>query len=146
MRMQYFYITFYGQTKYVLRVRACSTSTSGHEIILSRHAVRFNVSLCAGIVGNTVMVPYLLPDWLTAQGNRDFLEAAWRYVPSCEADVVVSARQSYSTLWGRWSAVAEGDISRKLVGSFQISLDMVSALSSHILRCRISNTAPSIAE
>jgi hypothetical protein len=34
------------------------------------HAVRFNLSLRARIVGDTVMVPYLLPDWLTAQGNR----------------------------------------------------------------------------
>jgi hypothetical protein len=36
--------------------------------------VRFSVSVWAGIVGDIVVGPYLLPDRLTAQQYRNFLE------------------------------------------------------------------------
>jgi hypothetical protein len=45
-----------------------------HVIRERGYQVRFSVSVWAGIVRNIVVGPYLLPDRLTAQRYRDFLE------------------------------------------------------------------------
>jgi hypothetical protein len=46
-----------------------------HAIRERGYQFRFSVSVWAGIVGDIVMGPYLLPDRLTAQRYRDFLGA-----------------------------------------------------------------------
>jgi hypothetical protein len=45
-----------------------------HAIRERGYQVRFSISVWAGIVGDIVVGPYLLPDRLTAQRYRDFLE------------------------------------------------------------------------
>jgi hypothetical protein len=74
LRIASFCTAFRGQTKRVLRARVCSASTShlwvpdnppairDHE-----YQVRFSVSVWAGIVGDIVLGPCLLPDRLTVQ-------------------------------------------------------------------------------
>jgi hypothetical protein len=66
------YVTFCGQTKHVLGVRVCSTFTSHlwargnpHAIHECEYEVRFSFSIWAGIIGDIVVVPYLLPDCST---------------------------------------------------------------------------------
>jgi hypothetical protein len=74
LRMSSFYTTFCGQMKRVLCMTVCSMSTSHlwawnnpHAIRECGYQVRFSVSVWAGIVGDIVMGPYLLPDRLTAR-------------------------------------------------------------------------------
>jgi hypothetical protein len=62
-----------------------------HAIRERGYQVRFNVSVWVGIVGDIVVVPYLLlPDRLTAQGYRDFLEIV---LPRLLEDVPLAVRQ-----------------------------------------------------
>jgi hypothetical protein len=63
-----------------------------HTIRERGYQVRFSVSVLAGIVGDIVVGPYLLPDTLT-QRYRDFLETV---LPGLLEDVPLAVRQS---LW-----------------------------------------------
>jgi hypothetical protein len=61
-----------------------------HSIRERRYQVRFSVSIWAGIVGGIVVGPYLLPDSLTAQRYRDFMETV---PPGLLEDVPLPVRQ-----------------------------------------------------
>jgi hypothetical protein len=61
-----------------------------HAIRERGYQVRFIVSVWAGIVGDIVVGPYLLPDKLTAQQYRDFLETV---LPGLLQDVPLAVRQ-----------------------------------------------------
>jgi hypothetical protein len=52
--------------------------------------VRFSISVWAGIVGDIVTGPYLLPGRLTAQRHRDFIVTS---LPGLLEDVPVAAMQ-----------------------------------------------------
>jgi hypothetical protein len=54
------------------------------------YQVGFSVNVLNGIVGNIVVRPYLLPDWLTNQRRRDFLETI---LPGLLKDVLIAVRQ-----------------------------------------------------
>jgi hypothetical protein len=108
------------QAKHVLHVRVCSTSTtvtSGNGIILMLSA---NVSSLLqhqhlGWYRRGHCLGPLSADCSTTSsfaGNCS-TRATWRCASSCEAEFVVSAQRSSSTLWVRCPAVAEHDISRK---------------------------------
>jgi hypothetical protein len=43
-----------------------------------------------------------------------YKKSAWRYTSSCEAEVVIMAQKSSSTLWERYLAVVKCNRSRKL--------------------------------
>jgi hypothetical protein len=89
-----------------------------HAIRERGYQVRFSVSVWADIVGDVVVGPYLLPDRLTAQRYRDFLETV---LPELLEDVRPALRQM---LWfqhdrapahyGKSPAVVERDISSKV--------------------------------
>jgi hypothetical protein len=64
-----------------------------HAIRERGYQVRFSVSFWAGIVWDIVVGPYLLPDRLTAQRYRDFLETV---LPGLPEDVPLAVRQG---LW-----------------------------------------------
>jgi hypothetical protein len=61
-----------------------------HAIRERGYQVRFSVSVWAGIVGVTVVGPYLLPDRLTAQRYHGFLETV---LPGLLEDVPLAVRQ-----------------------------------------------------
>jgi hypothetical protein len=61
-----------------------------HAIRERGYQVRFSVSVWAGIVGDIVVGLYLLPDRLTAQRYRDFLETV---LPGLFEDVPLAVRQ-----------------------------------------------------
>jgi hypothetical protein len=61
-----------------------------HAIRERGYQVSFSVGVSASIVGDTVVNPYLLPDRLTAQRYRDFLETV---LPGLLADVPLAVRQ-----------------------------------------------------
>jgi hypothetical protein len=116
-----FYIILCGQTKHVVRVRTCSTSTTvttGHQIVpmLSADVGTNLASVWAGMVGDLAMNTYPLRARLTVQkiswssGNCS-RGAAWRCASNTEEDAVSVGRIS-STLQERWPAVVEHDISR----------------------------------
>jgi hypothetical protein len=89
-----------------------------HRAILkSEYLLRFNISVSSGIVGDIFVGPYLLlAGWLLNDIVRFlklFYWAVWRCASTWEAEVVVSARRSSSTQWGRSPTQAERDISRK---------------------------------
>jgi hypothetical protein len=95
-----FFTTFCGQTKRVLREVVFNVLNSHlwarnnpHAIRERGYQVRFSVSVSAGIVGNIVVGPYLLPDRLTAQRYHDFLETV---LPGLLEDVPLAVRKS---LW-----------------------------------------------
>jgi hypothetical protein len=81
-----------------LHVRWCSistTATSGHAIILMLSAnagikSASVLSVWTATLGDIVMGPCTLPDSLTAQWDRDFLEIVLHELPVCKAEVVVS--------------------------------------------------------
>jgi hypothetical protein len=54
------------------------------------YQICFSISFWAGIIGNIVMGPYLLPDRLTAQRHHDFLETV---LPGLLEDVPLAVRQ-----------------------------------------------------
>jgi hypothetical protein len=66
---------------------------NSHAIRERWYQVRFSVSVWAGIVGDNVVGPYLLPDRLTAQQYSDILETV---LPGLLEDVPLAVRQS---LW-----------------------------------------------
>jgi hypothetical protein len=122
LRMSSFCTTFCGQTKRVLHVRVCSTSTtvtSGHGIILM---VSANVGILSatasafGLVSSGTLSWAPICYWTGWMLNDIviFWKLFYRGYSSCEAEVVVSARRSSSALWGRCPAVVERDISRKV--------------------------------
>jgi hypothetical protein len=89
-----------------------------HAIRERGYQVHFSVSVWAGIVGYVVVGPYLLPDRLTPQRYRDFLETVLsgllEYV-----SLVVRQRLWFHTTelqhsTGKMSSVVERDISRKV--------------------------------
>jgi hypothetical protein len=62
-----------------------------------------------------VVGPYLLPLRLPAQWHRHFMETGpWRYAWSHEAEIVVPVRWSSSAVWGKYPALIERYISRKV--------------------------------
>jgi hypothetical protein len=61
-----------------------------HAIRERGYKVRFSVIVWAGIVGDIVVGLYLLPDRLTAQRYRDFLETL---LPGLLEDVPLAVRQ-----------------------------------------------------
>jgi hypothetical protein len=61
-----------------------------HAILERGYQVRLRVSVWAGIVGDTVVGPDLLPDRLTAQRYRDLLETV---LPGLLEDVPLAVRQ-----------------------------------------------------
>jgi hypothetical protein len=90
-----------------------------HAIRERGYQVRFSVIVWAGTVGDIVMGPYLLPDRLTAQRYRNFLETSTGLLE----DVPLAVRQRLwfqhdgapaLPLWGRCPAVVERDISRNV--------------------------------
>jgi hypothetical protein len=109
VRMQYFEwlryqrtangrITFCGQTKSVLRVSVCSTSTTvtcGQGINLTLFAnvgIKFaSESVWTGIVGDIVVGPDLPSDRLKAQRYRDYLETV---VPGMFEEMPLAVKQS----------------------------------------------------
>jgi hypothetical protein len=60
-----------------------------HAIRERGYQVRLSVSVWAGVDGDIVMGPYLLPDRLTAQRYRDFLETV---LPGLLEDVPLAVR------------------------------------------------------
>jgi hypothetical protein len=88
---------------------ASKTVTSGHGIICERgYEVRLGLSVCAGIVEDNVMGPYMLPDMLTARRCCDFMGTVLQELLE---DVYLAVRQNLlcqhnSSSWGRHPAVA----------------------------------------
>jgi hypothetical protein len=81
LRMNSFYVRFCRHTKHVLRVCVFSVHNSHHWARDKPHAlrergyeVRFIVSFSAGIERGFDLGPYLLPERLTVQRYREFLE------------------------------------------------------------------------
>jgi hypothetical protein len=68
-----------------------------HAIRERGYQVHFSIIVWAGIIGDVVVGPYLLTDRLTAQQHCDFLETSTE-AASCEAEVVVLARQLQCTM------------------------------------------------
>jgi hypothetical protein len=73
------------------------------------YQVRFSVSIWAGIVGDIVVGPYLLPDRLTAQRYRDFLETV---LPGLLEDVPLAVRQR---LWFQHDGRVDANMLRRVL-------------------------------
>jgi hypothetical protein len=91
-----------------------------------------------GVVGDIVLGSCL--HGLTAQRYRDFLQTVLpgllkRCASSCEADVVVSERQSFSAMCGRCPAVVERDISRKVDWTWRVDCMASSVAGSNCNEC-----------
>lgn len=128
----FFYVIFRGPTKDVLCLRVRSTPTTvncGHGII--SHYPRTWVSSrlerqrlvcnrrghCRGLLSAACLTGLLLDD-IVISGNCS-IESASSSTSSGDADVMVSARRSFITPWGRCPPVVELVISRKVRWTFR---------------------------
>jgi hypothetical protein len=116
--MSSFYIIFCGQMQHPVCMRMCSSSTT----VTSVHGINLmgisSASASAVVLESQGQCHWLLSaTWLIS--NMWFSEncstgAAWSCTSRCEAEVVVSAGWSSSTLCGKCPAVVQCNISRKV--------------------------------
>lgn len=114
-RRALFTITFCGQMKHALWMRVCSsitTVTSVHRIIVMGISFASASAFVLESFWDIIIGPCLLPDWWTIawfSGNCS-TGAASSCASSCQAQVVVLACWSSSTLCGRCPTVVQCNI------------------------------------
>jgi hypothetical protein len=117
LRMSSFCVTFCGRAGHVyVWGHSCHFwgRDNPHVIHEWECQVRFRVSIWAGIIGGIVMDPYLLLLNDMVVFWKLFCLDCLKVCPTCEAEIVVSARWSSSPLWGICRDIFERYISRKV--------------------------------